>query len=99
MKLASGRNSREFLDEITAFPNTAHDDCVDALAGAHKHLSKTRRGHATIHIARGNIDDAARRRPPRSAAEARAAIEREDRQLSQLASQLGIPYTHARRPW
>jgi predicted phage terminase large subunit-like protein len=28
-------NLREFLDEVSIFPNGSHDDCVDALSGAH----------------------------------------------------------------
>lgn len=30
----------EFLDELVAFPNSGHDDQVDASSGAHRHLSK-----------------------------------------------------------
>ena len=32
LKIARGRNTNEFLDEICAFPHAAHDHCVDALA-------------------------------------------------------------------
>lgn len=40
IKLITGPHSRDFLDEVAAFPNAAHDDCVDALAGAHAALSR-----------------------------------------------------------
>ena len=39
LRLVRGRHTSEFLDELTAFPHAKHDDCVDALAGAHTHLS------------------------------------------------------------
>ncbi|HEV2590636.1 MAG TPA: phage terminase large subunit [Gaiellaceae bacterium] len=39
LRLARGRNTNPFLDELTAFPHGEHDDCVDALAGAHSHLA------------------------------------------------------------
>jgi predicted phage terminase large subunit-like protein len=42
IKLVRGRHSEELLDELTAFPHGAHDDCVDALSGAHSLL--VRRG-------------------------------------------------------
>jgi predicted phage terminase large subunit-like protein len=29
----------DFLDEVSIFPNGDHDDCVDALSGAHNHLT------------------------------------------------------------
>ena len=39
LKIVRGRNTSEFLDELCAFPHGPHDDCVDALAGAHEHLT------------------------------------------------------------
>jgi len=47
--IVRGRNTNDFLDEICAFPHAAHDDCVDALAGAHQALSHTPRP-ATFHV-------------------------------------------------
>jgi phage terminase large subunit-like protein len=44
VRIVRGRNTNEFLNELTAFPHGNHDDCVDALAGAHSHLS-TRNGN------------------------------------------------------
>ncbi len=38
LKIVRGRHTNDFLDELSAFPHGAHDDCVDALAGAHQHL-------------------------------------------------------------
>jgi len=34
LKIVRGPNTNDFLDEVTAFPHGAHDDCVDALSGA-----------------------------------------------------------------
>jgi predicted phage terminase large subunit-like protein len=41
LRLVRGRHTGEFLDELTAFPHTRHDDCIDALAGAHTDLSNS----------------------------------------------------------
>jgi predicted phage terminase large subunit-like protein len=40
VKIVAGPHLHEFLDELCAFPNSAHDDCVDALAGAHTALAR-----------------------------------------------------------
>ena len=45
VKLVPGPNTADFLDEVAAFPHAAHDDCVDALSGAHHALGR-RRGPA-----------------------------------------------------
>ena len=42
---SADRNTDAFLDELTAFPNGRHDDCVDALAGAHT-TSPDKHSHA-----------------------------------------------------
>ena len=47
IQIARGRHTNAFLDELASFPHAAHDDCVDALAGAHTALSKSG-GHARI---------------------------------------------------
>jgi predicted phage terminase large subunit-like protein len=39
IKIVRGRQTTDFLNELTAFPNGAHDDCVDALTGAHHALT------------------------------------------------------------
>lgn len=41
LRLIRGRHTSEFLDELTAFPHSKHDDTVDALAGGHSHLSRS----------------------------------------------------------
>lgn len=38
--ICRGTWNTEFLDELTAFPMSAHDDQVDALAGAYEHLAQ-----------------------------------------------------------
>jgi hypothetical protein len=47
LKLLPLRNRDELLDELAAFPNGPHDDCVDALAGAHNALARHRRPRIT----------------------------------------------------
>jgi phage terminase large subunit-like protein len=55
IKLVRSRYSEELLDELTAFPHGAHDDCVDALSGAHNLLVRRRSGRMTSHVPRGRI--------------------------------------------
>jgi hypothetical protein len=55
IKLVRGRHTEPLLDELTAFPNGAHDDCVDALSGAHKVLSRRGSRQMTVHVPRGRI--------------------------------------------
>jgi Bacterial transcriptional activator domain len=62
VKLVRGRHSEEFLDELTAFPHGAHDDCVDALSGAHNLLVRRGSGRMTSHVPRGRIDLSHQRR-------------------------------------
>lgn len=50
-------HNSEFLDELTAFPHTKHDDCVDALAGAHSYLSQTNPGRAGGGFIRTGLSD------------------------------------------
>jgi predicted phage terminase large subunit-like protein len=40
INLVAGPHTAEFLDELAQFPNGRHDDCVDALAGAHRALGR-----------------------------------------------------------
>ncbi|HSS73460.1 MAG TPA: hypothetical protein VLK53_07815, partial [Gaiellaceae bacterium] len=56
LKLVDGRNAREFLDEVTAFPHAPHDDCVDALAGAFHQLSHRPPSRMRISVPRRRID-------------------------------------------
>ena len=60
-QLVRGRNSGELLDELTAFPHGAHDDCVDALSGAHNLLVRRGSGRMTVHVPRGRIPWASER--------------------------------------
>jgi predicted phage terminase large subunit-like protein len=48
VKLVAAPNSRDFLDEVCQFPYGRHDDCVDALTGAHHAIGRTRTGTAGI---------------------------------------------------
>src|SRR5205085_5406616 len=42
IKIVRGPNMNDFLDELCGFPHAPHDDCVDALAGAHQALTRHR---------------------------------------------------------
>jgi phage terminase large subunit-like protein len=42
IKLVASPNIRDFLDEVSQFPHGRHDDCVDALTGAHTVIGRTR---------------------------------------------------------
>jgi predicted phage terminase large subunit-like protein len=54
IKLVPGPHMGAFLDEIAVFPNGPHDDCVDALTGAHAILGVRRRPARTF-VPRGTI--------------------------------------------
>lgn len=55
LKVVRGRHVEEFLDELTAFPHAAHDDCFDALSGAHRQLADRGSGRLTTYVPRGRI--------------------------------------------
>jgi predicted phage terminase large subunit-like protein len=57
VKLVSGPHTAEFLDELAQFPSGRHDDCVDALSGAHQALGPRRRIQWPSGVARGSIYD------------------------------------------
>ena len=59
LKLLPLRNRNDLLDELAAFPNGSHDDCVDALAGAYNALNGRRRTRIKkiVSPARIRIDD------------------------------------------
>lgn len=39
IRIVRGENTLEFLNEVAIFPQGSHDDCVDALSGAHTGLT------------------------------------------------------------
>jgi predicted phage terminase large subunit-like protein len=91
--IVRGRNTNDFLDEICAFPHAAHDDCVDALAGAHQALSHTPR-RVSFHVPRGNIYDIAEQAQRRTGS-ARLRLEttqhhRQHEHAAELAAAIGI---------
>jgi predicted phage terminase large subunit-like protein len=103
IKIVRHKHSNALLDELAAFPNGAHDDCVDALAGAHQALTK-RSGPARCSLPTGNIYELAararqRRGTPRrrSAAIVAAQLDREREHAARIAAQIGIPYHDPRR--
>jgi len=63
VKLVRGRHSGIFLDELTAFPHGAHDDCLDALSGAHNQLTHHGTGQLTLQVPRGRLPSPLSRLP------------------------------------
>ena len=55
IRLVRNQHTQPFLDELSSFPNGRHDDCVDALAGAHKHAAKLPRHRYSSHVPKGRI--------------------------------------------
>jgi phage terminase large subunit-like protein len=56
VRLVRGRNHREFLGQCAMFPNVGvHDDCVDALSGAHNAVT-IRGGTTTISVPRRRME-------------------------------------------
>ena len=55
VKLVAVPNAREFLDEVSQFPYGRHDDCVDALSGAHHAIGRTRTVTYGSGVARGSF--------------------------------------------
>jgi predicted phage terminase large subunit-like protein len=55
LKIVRSRTTNELLDELCAFPHGAHDDCVDALAGAHQALSPRGNIPMRTYVPRGRI--------------------------------------------
>jgi predicted phage terminase large subunit-like protein len=100
IKIIRGTQTNDLLDELAAFPHGLHDDCVDALAGAHRALSQNRREMYVYPAPRGNIyeiaERAARRRGRRSPREIIERHERLSQQDAQLAARLGVPLHNPR---
>ena len=82
--IVRGRHSEEFLDELTAFPHGAHDDCVDALSGAHHHLAGRGSRRMTTHLPRGRL--------PSHAAVTRRELGFSSIRPQELAASLGATY-------
>jgi predicted phage terminase large subunit-like protein len=58
IRIVRTSHTNALLDELSSFPNGRHDDCVDALAGAHKHLStRARYRGPTVSVPQGTIPD------------------------------------------
>jgi predicted phage terminase large subunit-like protein len=57
VKLVAGPHTTEFLDELAQFPAGRHDDCVDALSGAHRALGNRQPVQWSISVPQGSIDD------------------------------------------
>jgi predicted phage terminase large subunit-like protein len=101
LRIVPGANTDAFLDEISSFPNSKHDDCVDALSLAHHTLTRQGSGMRT-YLVRGTIEEAAARAAARKGrrltpAERRHAVERQNETTARLADQLGLPYYDSRR--
>jgi predicted phage terminase large subunit-like protein len=81
VKIVRSRHSEDLLDELTAFPHGAHDDCVDALAGAYNRLSRSGGGTFTSHVPRARIPNARGGRA--------GVLEYSDDPIAELAARLG----------
>ncbi len=57
VKLVAGPHTSDFLDELAQFPAGRHDDCVDALSGAHRAIGPRRPTYYGSGVPRGTIDD------------------------------------------
>lgn len=55
VRVVRSQHTQAFLDELSSFPHGRHDDCVDALAGAHQHISRQPRRPTRISVPRGRI--------------------------------------------
>jgi predicted phage terminase large subunit-like protein len=102
IKIIRGRNTNELIDELCAFPHGAHDDCVDALAGAHQALSHTPI-RLTIHAPRGTIYDPpehSRTQQPRATPTRFALLSRHrlDEETAQIAAQIGVSFQSTTTP-
>jgi hypothetical protein len=87
IRLVRARHSSDFLDELSSFPHGRHDDCVDALAGAHAEVSRGG-GRATTHSAAGHRIQPPRRIPLSGYAN-RFPRDRDERALEELAGLIG----------
>jgi len=103
IKIAHHKHSSALLDELAAFPNGSHDDCVDALAGAYQALAKKSGRGASSSVPHGRIDEIGDRRARggggprrRSAAIEGRKLEFERQQTARLAAQLGVPFYDSR---
>ena len=102
IKIVRGRNTNEFLDELSSFPHGPHDDCVDALSGAHQALSHGRGQRMRSYVPRGNIYEIKRAprnrtRPPRSRFQIAQRQHLEDERAAQLAAAIGTTLYDPRR--
>lgn len=94
VKIVRAGNTNDLLDELAAFPHGAHDDCVDALAGAHENLSR-KGSRSTVQATRKTTYDAAQptqratRRSPNPREKIRQ-LERERDEIARLGSILGL---------
>jgi predicted phage terminase large subunit-like protein len=87
VKLVCGRNTPEFLDQISSFPNGSHDDCVDALAGAHTELIK-QGGPLRSYLPQGRI--------PINHFDRQRGHRRTPRDIHELAAAIGVPVYDSR---
>jgi predicted phage terminase large subunit-like protein len=85
ISIVRGRHTHDFLDELTAFPHGPHDDCIDALSGAHTHLPRHSRP-ARPSLPQGRIPNQHHLRDHR----------RRVLTLEELGATLGLP-VHPRR--
>ena len=85
LQIIPGPHLRDFLDELALFPNSNHDDCVDALSGAHTVLATGSTGQARISVPRGRIPTSTRLSVPTA-----SNRQLSDREAAALAARLGV---------
>ena len=84
VKLVASRHSADFLDEVCSFPHAPHDDCVDALAGAHQRLARSHHGRMTVTVARGSLYDYPTRANTRQLQAEQKRLQQRERQREEL---------------
>jgi predicted phage terminase large subunit-like protein len=99
LKIVRGPHLHDLLDELAAFPNGPHDDCVDALAGAHTALARPRTVITSISSPKDTrIPGVLERRTPADRIHSQLAtrlhdqIQRQAEADAQLAAAIGVPY-------
>jgi predicted phage terminase large subunit-like protein len=56
IRIVRSQHTKAILDELSSFPHGRHDDCVDALAGAHQRISRLpQHGSSRTLVPRGRI--------------------------------------------
>ncbi len=111
VKIVRHKHTTALLDELTSFPHGRHDDCVDALAGAHETLARNRGKPMTWSVPKGHISDYAPRGifgrfshsstyiPSLGDAAQAQRVDRSTAERNRTGALLGVAYRHPHTPW